>query len=320
MSTSTRYSIKNSSADGSQRANDSHLNRDIVLKPWWPATERDHLRALIATLANIQSKHVADVYDLIDMSGGIVAVVEEHLEGKSLSEWEAGTPSGEPEVLRVLLQMVGAVKALHSYQLSPPSLNTANWRFDAEGLLNLSLFCPPTSGQTRPGEPIKLTEDSAAADLLALAQHARRFAVQHLSKHGSEPPVLTDPVLQHLLNGAPTATSTAAMFYQRLNAYLLRDQHRAVVIYRNRSAELNSTRRTLKLTHPTPSIAETTIHYDGTGFAVIASTGEVYLNNIRVVAPTPMPGSCVLTLGAPIRSWSERHFITFDASHPEVVF
>lgn len=321
MSGPARYRIQPQSADGSHRASDTHLVRDVIVKPWWVDTDRVRLRACLTVLASIQSKHIADVYDLVDMqASGKVAVVEEHLDGRGLSEWEGSTSLSESDVLRVLLQMTGALDALHSHDLSPPSLDANCWRFDAEGLLNLSVFGPAPAGQGNPGEPSKLTDRRATADMFALAQHAQRLAKQHLATREVPSPALTDPTLIDLWNGSPTPTSTTAKYYERLNACLLRDQHRAVVIYRNRSAEVNAARRTLKLSHPNPSVAEATIHYDGTGFSVIASTGEAYLNNVPIVPHTVIPGSCVITLGAPSRSWNERHFITFDASHPEVVF
>lgn len=287
------------------------------MKPWWHASDQERHRSTIRVLRDIQNKHIADVYDLADFaSGQRLAIVEERLEGPSLIEWESGKRPSEQEVLRTLLQMAGALWGLHSHDLSPPSLDAGLWRFDSEGLLNLSVFILPSTNGTHPDAPTPLTAKRAAADELGLATHAKRIATQHLTGRGVAAPVLSDPVLSNLWNGIPGPVSD---LYHRLQACLLRDQHRAVVIYRGHSVELNANKRNLKFVHPTPSVAEVSIHYNGIEFVLNGSVNEVFLNNAPVVPPAPLPSSCVITLGSPSRPWNERHFITFDASHPEVV-
>lgn len=319
MSARPRYTLAGITVGGGQRAFDSHLQRDVLLKPWWSPDDRASLRATISALTALQNKHIADIYDLIEMTPGReLAVVEEYLSGSDLDAWSSAGLHDEGATLRILLQMVGGVAALHSCGLSAPSLESKHWRFDAEGLLNLSVFGAGPPGH-RGRAPERLDMLRRAADLRRLAEHARGLAARHLARPSRPVPALADPMLSGLWSGNPPPTDTLDHYYQRLQAWILRDQHRAMIIYRQRSSEINAKQRSLRLTHPIANIAEATISYDGTMFTITA-LGEVYLNNIWVTAPALMPGSCILTLGAPTRNWTERHFITFDASQPEVVF
>lgn len=318
MISSSRYILQNKFVDGSIRARDRHLERDVVLKPWWNNTDRSQLQRTIKVLTELQCNHIADVYDIQSMSDGSLAVVEEFLDGRTISDWETRQNTGS-DVLRILYQMAGALAALHAQDLSPPSIAVENWRFDAENILNLSVFSPPDSATTTHGNAIGPTVLRQAHDLQALATLAKRFADRFLVNSTTASSTSSDPHLADLWAGQPASHRTAQAYYDRLRTCLLRGRHRAMVVYRGQSAELNATRQTLRLTHPVPAIAQVTIHYDGEQFLVSASTGEAYLNNSALTPLHPIPGSCVLTLGAANRPWSERHFITIDISHPEVV-
>ena len=52
-------------------------------------------------------------------------------------------------------------------------------------------------------------------------------------------------------------------------------------------------------------------------FTITDVVGDCYINNIPAARGSRIPGSCVVTLGAPTAG--KRLFITIDVSHPEVV-
>ena len=58
--------------------------------------------------------------------------------------------------------------------------------------------------------------------------------------------------------------------------------------------------------------------YDGLNFKLKNVLGEVYMNNIHVTADKNISGACVVGIGANNRHYSERSFVTFDISNPEV--
>lgn len=218
--------------DSGQAARDDHLERDVLVKPWWSAADRAALQSIAAVLSGLQNKHITDIYDLLEMPDGRLAVVEERLTGDNLGIWNS-TPRSEGEVLRVLLQMTSAVAALHSSGLTAPSLAFDHWRFDGDGLLNLSVFVATQQGGRTP-IPGLLTPDWQAADVRSLADHAKQLATRHLTRGPVLAPVLSDPVLRDLWQGGP-GTYTLEAYRERLHACCVRDQHRAMVVSRQRA-------------------------------------------------------------------------------------
>ena len=101
-----------------------------------------------------------------------------------------------------------------------------------------------------------------------------------------------------------------------LEKQLLRDKHRALVLFDGRATYLDANRRSVVLR--LPMIGEVSITYNGFDFLVSSVTGEVFINNDDVAAGDRLPGACVVTLGAPYRQTQRKH-ITFDLSHPEIV-
>lgn len=302
---SPRYDILKTNSDGTQVARDTHLNREVMLKPYCRVSDQIHLQGLIEKLSSAQSKHVADVYD-VHVRGDRLAVVEEFLnEEKSLNKWNPADAKVEHEVLLVLFQMASALEKLQAVGLAPSSLDADAWRFDDEGILNLSIFDP--------GREDLIEIRATQASSVDFEQFGEPIAQKHLDPQSK---LIRD------LRDLWRETSVLSATHQRLHSWLLRDKHRAVLVNRTKTqtAELNSSRRRLKLAHPNPTVAEAIIMYSGTEFQITACTGEFYVNNMPISLPHTIPGSCVMTLGGPSRPWSERHFVTFDLSHPEVIF
>ncbi|EOX4326542.1 hypothetical protein ACPF35_000728 [Vibrio cholerae] len=81
----------------------------------------------------------------------------------------------------------------------------------------------------------------------------------------------------------------------------------------DQAKELNSQNRKAKINSSVG--AEISIEYDGYDFKVVTYVGDVSVNNEPVNIGYVMPGASVITLG----SGSNRGFVTFDISNPEVV-
>ena len=97
---------------------------------------------------------------------------------------------------------------------------------------------------------------------------------------------------------------------------LLRDQHRALLIWQRRPVEVNARGREGKIN--VPGVGSAVVRYDGLRFAICDIKGEVYVNNVLKTVDEELPHGCVITIGAPHRGLY-RDFIEFDVSHPEVV-
>jgi len=101
-----------------------------------------------------------------------------------------------------------------------------------------------------------------------------------------------------------------------LAKHLLYNRHRALVVFKGKASYLDKKRPSVVLR--LPSIGEIGIRYNGFDFIVENVSGEVFINNAIVATGSPLPGACVVTLGAPERK-ADRKYITFDLSHPEIV-
>ncbi len=101
-----------------------------------------------------------------------------------------------------------------------------------------------------------------------------------------------------------------------LAKHLLCERHKALVVFQGTASYLDSARRSVRLR--LPSIGEVEIVYDGFAFKVSAVSGDVFVNNRRVLAGDFLPGACVVALGAAEQK-NRRKYITFDLSHPEIV-
>ena len=97
---------------------------------------------------------------------------------------------------------------------------------------------------------------------------------------------------------------------------LLFDKHQALAVINGQPHIINKDKRTAKLGFG--NIGSFELSYDGLSFSLKNVVGEVYVNNIHVVEDMDIPGACVVGIGANNRHYSERSFVTFDVSNPEV--
>jgi len=313
MSQTDRYVLDAGFSRPVGRARDSHLERDVMVKRGWTNQDRSRLQSQIAKLSAAQSRHLADVYDLLSFPDGVLAIVEESVEGQTLIQWMDSGPTDEDNVLRTLLQIANALLALESAGFDAASLDAEHWRFDGEGILNLSLYPLTEAGVLEPRiGPTNLLPE--------LSGHAKELALRYNRATAKPLVVLSDSMLTGLLNGTPESTYSIAQYRERIHALCLRDRHRAVAVYRGQPTEMNRAQPFLRLAHPIAGVATIVLHYDGLRFSVHECVGEVYRNNQRIPPASVIDGSCVITLGAPTRPWSERYFVTLDITHPEVVF
>lgn len=313
MSQTDRYVLDAGFSGPVGRARDSHLERDVMVKRGWANQDRSRLQSQIAKLSAAQSRHLADVYDILSFPDGTLAIVEESVDGQTLVQWMDPGPTDEGYVLRTLLQIANALLALESAGFDAASLGAEQWRFDCEGILNLSLYPLTEAGVLEPRiGPTNLLPE--------LSGHAKELALRYTQAAAKPFIAMSDPMLTGIFNGKPESRYSIAQYRKRIHAHCLRDRHRAVAVYRGQPTELNRAQRRLQLAHPTAGVATIVLCYDGLQFSVHECVGEVYRNNLPIPPDSVIDGSCVITLGASTRPWSERYFVTLDITHPEVVF
>jgi len=166
----------------------------------------------------------------------------------------------------------------------------------AFGVLALALiyFQPPTELMARPPSPIM---PGALNSLLSvLPEDIVSILEQCLSYESSKRPMISD--VEFILR-----------------RYLLKDQHRALMVMNNgKTHEISSKSPNayLKL----GEIGSLGINYDGLRFKVTNLSGNIYMNNMPIKVGDDLPLCCVITFGD---RGQDRSFVTFDVSNPEVM-
>lgn len=94
---------------------------------------------------------------------------------------------------------------------------------------------------------------------------------------------------------------------------LLENEHRALVVMDGQAYSLD--RKNRRITLNAGAVGSLTIEYDGFDFKISGASGAVSLNNSAAQAGSVVPGCCVITFGV----GTNRRFVTFDVSHPEVM-
>jgi serine/threonine protein kinase len=330
---------------------DKNLDRKVAIKFVQSGGEHRRLLDELAALQRIRSKHVVQIFDVDFFNpGSRMGIVEEFIEGDSLETF-LGKVTVEDGFLRLLYQAATGIADIHAVGIVHRDIKPSNMLVDREGILKIIDFnlsrsendartvgFVGTPGYAAPElyAPGHVVFD-AAVDVYALSVTA--WALVHGKKLpkdlASKPPQPDmweatsggfgalpglDAELARLLDAcleaSPSDRPTAAQVARRAARLLLHGKHRALFLGAEKPFELDGSNPRVSLKDSRGSMI---IEYDGLDFRATSVTGEVWANNIQLVAGTMLPDCCVIALGGPHRRALDRVFITMDVSHPEVV-
>ncbi|MEH6471009.1 MAG: serine/threonine-protein kinase [Halopseudomonas sp.] len=327
---------------------DTNLDRLVAIKSIQDAQELSRLMDEISALMAMRSNHVVQVYDLLFDNDTPTGIIEEFISGMDLLE------SSEPQAsienyLRTLWQLAAGLSDIHAHGIIHRDIKPNNMKLDDEGVLKifdfgLSRFADPDAGTvgfkgTFYFAAPELFVDgkvsfTQAVDVYAFGATACYLADKSLpsgfsksppdpapadafsSKQIGIPDELSSLFLECLAHD-PVQRPSMAFVRDSIAKYLLKDKHQALAVFGNAPQYLNKSNKSVTLN--LGNIGAAVIAYDGLRFYVQSVSGEVLINNSVVAANDEMPGSCVVALGAATRHYTERAFITFDISHPEVL-
>lgn len=325
---------------------DRHLDRKVVFKILKNGEENRRLLDEQKALLQLRSKHVVQLYDVVEVVDGDVrkpALVLEYIEGSALM---FGQYQVDDEFLKVIWQISCGLSEIHKAGIIHRDIKPSNIILDKDGVAKILDFgLSRNSGVdahtiSAIGTPTFMAPElwsreavsfDQSVDVYAFAitclvllknrsfpKELLEFPPRSLEVHGLSELLLGAPeeiirLLERCLARSPAERPLMSDVEFLLRKHLLYNRHRALLVVDDKLHELHSGAAVANITiSSTVSIA---IRYDGLRFFVSALSGSIYINNIAAVVGAELPACCVIT----IKVGSSRKFVTFDVSNPEVL-
>ncbi len=323
---------------------DTHLKRLVVVKTLKDGEEARRLLDEIKALLKLRSKHVVQLYDVITVTEGLLnktALVLEHIEGRDL---RVGSVASGEEHLNTLWQIASGLVDIHSEGVIHRDIKPNNIRVDADHVIKILDFglARDTGADAKTlsiiGTPVYMAPElwknssvsfDQAIDVYAFGVMALTLINAQIPEELKQRPpiplatgtlkgIFTDmpsdviEVLEKCISNEPKSRPTMRTVESILRRYLLQYKHRALLILGNKTHEINVRKPSANITIGT--IGTIGIHYDGLQFKVTNRTGTVFVNNMVININDELPKCCVITFGQ-----TNRRFVTFDVSNPEVM-
>ncbi len=323
---------------------DLHLKRRVIVKRLQLGIDERRLLDEQKALAKVRSKHVVQLHDIVELGSGKKsekAIVLEYIDGNNLA---IGAFAPDRTYLGVIWQIACGLRDIHDAGVIHRDIKPNNIRLDKEGVVKIIDFGLARSrdeAKTRGvvGTPVFMAPELWGSDTVSFNNSidVYAFGVTALAllnqrvptELGSMPPkpvsvpalISAFPkipneimaVLVSCLDHAPSRRPTMATVQKIIERRLLENEHRALVVMDGNIHHLDSKRR--KITLNAGSVGSIAIEYNGYEFVIVTVSGSVFINNTVAKTGTSMPGCCVITFG----TGSNRRFVTFDVSHPEVM-
>ncbi|MGN8250613.1 serine/threonine-protein kinase [Pseudomonas sp. SMV7] len=332
-----------------QPVRDNFLGRDVLFKFMQSGNDDGQLRNEIQMLAKARSKHIVEIYDVIkDDLGSVQGIIIEHLKGRSFENFYLEASSDPSAYLKVIYQIAQALTVLHAANIVHRDLKLDNIKASSSGVVKLFDFGISVEGadyHTKlnrgtlvyaapelfvPGALITKEMDIYALGVCAwaLASNITPKVLFERPPQGSASVPSIDTVMpgklaaevvaliDSCLSKKPASRPSADRICQVLKNHLVRDEHRGTFVYNNNLYELSKDNRRVSIKFKGYGGIVTV--YDGVRFEVVGVEGDVYINNRVAVTGTVLHDACVLTFGrAELKS--NRYWVTFSSSHPEVI-
>lgn len=326
---------------------DANLERDVVVKTLKPGIEKHRLMDELSALADIRSKYVVQVLDVIRDGEDIVGFIEEYIEGSELKPFDPGV--SEAAAMRSLYSIISGIADIHEFGRVHRDIKPDNMKIDKSGVLKIFDFGLAklssgaktkqlyfTASYTAP-EVFIADKDgnynfTPAVDIFAFGVTALWLlnsgnllpelahippAVEKLPVTFNALPVKLSANVSAMLNlclsSDPAARPKSTDVKASLGKQLLYNKHRMLITHNNSEYVVHATNKDVKLSAGADTV---TIAYNGLDFAVTHISGHVRHNNKQVTVGYILHGSAVIVLGHPDK---RKTSITADVSHPEVM-
>jgi len=329
---------------------DKRLERDVAIKLINDIRDMKRMRGEVRALSSIRSKHVIEVYDLLDTPSSLdFALLTERLSGHDLSSWRARYASNGDLVaplLKIAFQISAGLSDVHAAGVTHGDVNPTNMREDSNGIVKLfdfglARFVGAVTTNTFIGtrgfaapecytthEAISQASDSYAyaatilwlaegslpAELLSVPSSIPSSSLTRLRSWGVPEDFVQ--LLERCFSASGGARPPLVEIRSALHNELIRGRHRGRLCSSSNSYELSTSHNGIQIKAGT--LGDAIITYDSLHFNVNPMSGSVAVNSQLITAPMRLPASSVLAFGDPSEGAARRYY-TFDVSHPEVV-
>lgn len=320
---------------------DNHLQRDVVIKLLKNDAEQRRLFDEQRSLIQLRSKHVVQLYDVVEV-GEQPGLVLEFIRGNDLTNGSYKTDMNG--FVETLWQVACGLSDIHNAGIIHRDIKPNNIRRDSTGVIKVFDFGLARKLDSAKTNSVIGTVIYMAPELwkngeveFTSAVDVYAFGITAMALSGAQVPseLLKYPpqpsrsgwvrsslpnldldiatILEQCLSYLPKNRPTIADVENVLRRHLLKDKHKGLMVMGTQVKELNCHNRRAKISSNFGG--EISIEYDGYDFKVVEIIGDVAVNNDPVSIGYILPGASVITFG----TVAGRGFVTFDISNPEVI-
>lgn len=118
---------------------DLTLQRDVAIKVIHGATHRRRMLDELSALAKMRSKHVVQVYDVLQPSRDEIGIVQEFISGVDLFD-EGASPDDTTGFYKQIWQIASGISDIHALGVIHRDIKPNNMKIDSEGVVKIFDF------------------------------------------------------------------------------------------------------------------------------------------------------------------------------------
>jgi serine/threonine-protein kinase len=321
-----------------------------MFKSMQDKVNNDQLINEIQGLSRARSRHVVEIYDVIQsQDGSVQGIIIEYLSGEGYEDFHLTAKSDANAYLKTLYQIACALNDLHAAGITHRDLKLGNIKNSSSQVLKVFDFGISASGvdyrtKTNRGTLVYAAPELYVANAVitpGMDIYAFGICAWALASDTYPPELLERPpqktnrgpsieralpkllhpeivqIIDACLSPSPEHRPTAETLRKIFARHLTVGKHKGLFSQGQEAVfELSHSKSNVNIRiGPLGSLKA---DYDGLNFIITSVSGNIYVNNSPAIVGMTLHESCVLTFGN-IDLGSKRQWVTFTSSQPEVI-